>query len=333
MYDISQSQQGGSSITGVAVEKRITSALLFAGTGSTPTAYELTGHGEIPISAIGLQDTVERENYSLKSLNLLTSAIPQDASAIILNNPQRDLVSAEADKLLEYLDKGGRLIVMANYLIGELRNLNRVLASYGIAFEYGIIHETDPYYVALDPRTEWPDLTDHEITKPLMDKSKTPVVLLQAMPISLLETKRRTVEIKPLMTSSAAAFLRTDINENSDSKLPQDISGPFILGVAVMDPSWIQGDEAQARIIAIGCGNLLSIAASGFDANRDIFMNSFSWLQDRPENITVRSKSLYILPMRLNSVQIIIFSVLFIFVIPVAFFAGGFITWLKRRHL
>jgi len=335
MYDLTSNQSGGRSITGVAVERRITSALLFAGTGTTPVVYELTGHGEIPLSAIGLAEAVERENFSLSPLNLLTSAIPSDASAIIINNPLRDLNPAEADKILDYLENGGRLLVLANYLIGEVSGMNQVLASYGLALQYGILHETDPYYVALDPRTEWPDLADHEITNPLADKTKTPVVLLEAMPISVLDTKRRTVEIKPLMLSSSSAFLRTNINDNSDARLPGDISGPFTLGVAVMDPSWIDPNspQPQARIVVIGCGSLLNIAVQGFDANRDLFLNSLTWLEDRPESISVRSKSLFILPMRLNLVQIIIFGLLFILVIPVAFFAGGFITWLKRRHL
>jgi hypothetical protein len=333
MYDISQSQSGGSSVTGVAVERRITSALLYAGTGVTPVVYEITGHGESPISALGMQDVVERENFALKSLNLLVAAIPSDASALILNNPQRDLAAAEAEKLLDYLGQGGRLMVLANYSIRELSCLNEVLASYGIGFVYGIVHETDPYYVAIDASTEWPDLTDHEITMPLADKTKTPVVLADAMAVSLLETKRRSVEISPLMTSSPGAFLRTNLDEVSAVKTPSDISGPLILGAAVKDPSWIQNNEPQARIVVIGCGFLLNIAAMGFDANRDLFMNSLTWLEDRPETISVRSKSLYILPLRLNLAQIIIFGALFIFIIPAGFFIGGLVTWLKRRHL
>jgi len=333
MYDITVSQSGGSSVTGVAIERRITSALLFAGTGVTPVVYEITGHGEYPLSAYGMQDTVERENFTLKSLNLLVEAIPPDASALILFNPRRDLAAAEAEKLLAYLEKGGRLLAVANYHIGEISKLNDVLASYGLAFIYGIVHETDPYYIAIDASTEWPDLSDHEITKPLADKTKTPVVLAEAMALSLLDTKRRTVEISPLMTSSASAFLRTNLDESSAAKVPSDISGPFILGAAVKDPGWIQNNESQARIVAIGCGYLLYFAAMGFDANRDIFMNSLTWLEDRPETISVRSKSIFVLPLRLNLVQIIIFGALFIFVIPAAFFISGLVIWLKRRHL
>jgi len=333
MYDFTQSQSGGRSITGISVERRITSALLFVSTGTTPLVYEITGHNEIPIAAIGLQEMVERENYALKSVNLLMAAVPSDASALILNNPRKDLGPGEAEKILGYLAKGGRLLVLADYNIMELSNLNDVLASYGIRFDYGIVRENDPYYVALDPRTEWPDMEEHDITKPLADKSKTPVVLLEAMALSALDAKRRGVEIKPLMTSSQNSFLRTNINDNSAYKLPEDIAGPLILGMAVTDPSWVQGNEPQARIVAIGCGTLLNIAAQGFDGNRDLFMNSLTWLQDRPETISVRSKSLFLLPLRLNAVKTVIFGALFIFILPMAFFITGFITWLKRRHL
>jgi len=335
MYNISQSQ-AGVEINGVTLERRITSALLFAGTGTTPVVYEVTGHGEIAISALGLQDLVERENYSLRSLNLLTSAIPSDASAIIMINPQRDLNQAEADKLLDYLEKGGRFLIMADYNIGDLSNMNRVLASYGIAFEFGIVIEAENSYMINLPFTEIPDMADHDITKPLANKSNTPVLLQGAMALRELGTKRRTVEVKPLMTSSPRSFLRTDLNEASPSRIASDISGPLILGMTAMDPSWVDPNNPvpQARIVAIGCGSLLPIAVQlGVDANRDLFMNSFSWLGDRPENITIRAKSLYILPMRLTLVQIIVFGVLFIFVIPVGLFTGGFVNWLKRRHL
>jgi len=208
-----------------------------------------------------------------------------------------------------------------------------VLASYGLAFTYGIVHETDPYYIAIDNSTVWPDLSDHEITRPLSDKTKTPVVLAEAIALSLLDTKRRSVEISPLMTSSPSAFLRTNLDDDSAVKTASDISGPFILGAAVKDPSWIQGNEPQARIVVIGCSYLLNIAALGFDANRDIFMNSITWLEDRPETISVRSKSVFILPLRMNLVQIIVFGALFIFLIPAAFFVCGLVVWLKRRHL
>jgi hypothetical protein len=159
--------------------------------------------------------------------------------------------------------------------------------------------------------------------------------MAEVMPLSLLDTKRRSVEITPLMTSSSGAFLRTNLDEDSTARVASDISGPFVLGAAVTDPSWIQDNEPQARIVAIGNSGyyFFYFAAMGFEANRDIFMNSITWLENRPETISVRSKSIFILPLRMNLVQIIVFGVLFIFVIPLAFFICGLVVWLKRRHL
>jgi len=333
MYDFQMAQGGGFSITAMAMERRITSALLFAATGETPVIYELTGHLEIPLEALGLTEALDRENYIVRTLNLLLTAVPDDAHAVILNNPQQDLSPAGAERLLDYLEKGGRLLVIANFFIQELPNLNEVLASYGLRFNYGIVFETDPNYLIFDGRTVWPDVGDHAITAPLIDRIQTPVILIEAMPLSILEARRRTIEITPLLNSSPRAFLRTDMDDSSAGRIPSDISGPFILGAAVMDPSWVQGDEPQARIVAIGCGALLHLAAQGIDGNRDLFMNSLTWLQDRPENITIRARSLFLLPLRLNLAQIVLFGGLFIVIIPAAFFISGLVIWLKRRHL
>jgi hypothetical protein len=333
MYDVTRTQGGGINITGVAIERRITSALLFLGAGVTPVVYEIIGHDSFPLSAVNMQEEMEGENIVLDSINLLVSSIPSNASALILNHPQRDLSPSEAEKLLEYLEGGGRLMVMVDYNIRELDNLNEVLASYGFRFDYGILHETNPRYAVFDERSTWPDVIDHAITRPLIDKVRNPILMFEAMAVSALDAVRQTVEITPLLVSSADAFHRTDLNNTSPGRTASDIPGPLVLAAAVRDPVWIQDNEPQARIVVIGSGSFLPLASAGFVANRDFFMNSLAWLQDRPEAISVRSKSLFLLPLNLNALQIVIFGGIFIFIIPMAFFVTGFITWLKRRHL
>jgi len=338
MYDISQNQQGQSYISGIAAERRITNAIQFVGIGTTPVIYELTGQHNTPLG--GLRELTE--NYVLKELNLMLSPVPDDASVIILHSPQRDLTHNEAELLLDYLRRGGRFFVMADYYIRELPNLNMVLASYGIAFNYGIVRETDPGMVTIDSRISIVNMADHEIFQSFNNRAMTPPVLAEAMPITELETRRRSIEIKPLMTTSGRAYLRTDISDMVSNSLPSDVSGPFTLAVTVTDPYWIEAASPQlhlqrsfqqTRIVAIGCATLLDLAHIGFDTNMDIFLNSLNWLQDRPASITVRSKSVLIFPLQLNRTQTFIFSGVFIAVIPLAFFIAGLIIWLKRRHL
>ena len=338
MYDFSQNRQGQSSITGIAVERRITSAILYAGTGITPMVYELTGQDQrTGLAGFGLFTLLERENYDLAQLNLMVSDIPDDASAIVLYAPQRDLAPMEVEKLLDYLDDGGRFFVAASFRTQDLTNLNTLLASYGIAFDYGIIEERDPNYSGFIgfSMVMRPDPIFHDITSPIMNKDQTPLVLAETMPVVELDTRRRSIEISPLMVTSPTAFLRRDVEDMTYERQLEDESGPFNIGVALMDPSWIDPNNPvpQTRIVAIGDANLLNMANMGFDANRDFFMNSLTWLQNRPETITVRSRSLFLLPMRLTMMQIIVFGGLFIAVIPLGFFISGLVVWLRRRHL
>ncbi|MDR2101837.1 MAG: GldG family protein, partial [Treponema sp.] len=106
MYDISYANPQSPQITGNAIERRITSALLYAGSGETPAVYEISGHNEIPLSDLRMQDLIERENFSLKQLNLILSDIPADASVLVLNSPRSDFSPGETEKLLGYLEKG-----------------------------------------------------------------------------------------------------------------------------------------------------------------------------------------------------------------------------------
>ena len=337
MFDFFQT--AGLEVTEIQVERRLSSAILFAATGTSSVIYELIGHDQtIPVSALGLYNEFDKENIEFRNLNLLMSEIPADASAILLMGPRRDLTPIEVDRLTVYLNNGGRFLVMANFEVRNLTNLNTLLGSFGIAYDYGIAVERDPFYVALDPRTAWPDLTSHEISSSLVNKERTPVVLFEPMSIIDIQPRRREIETFPLMVSSSTAFLRKDIDSDLEVRLPDDIPGPFIFGMAVTSPgdSWINPMEPipQARLVAIGDPNLLPFGiVQGFDANIDIFLNSLTWLIERPETNTVRTRSHIMRPMQMTLVHVITFAALFIGVVPLGFFISGFVVWLKRRHL
>jgi hypothetical protein len=321
------------SVTGLALERRLTSAILYVATGETPVIYELSGHNEASLADFGMKDVIEWENYSLKQINLVQSDIPSDASALIIHAPQSDISRQDADKLLNYLDKGGRLFLLVDFRLGESPILNEVLASYGLGLDYGRVIENNLEYRASNyPNMVIPDPAEHDITKPLANKTVTPLVLPDAMGISELSTKRRTVEIKPLLMSSPNSFLRKDLTAASLEQSASDQQGPVVLAAAAIDPSWIQGNEPQARIVVIASANLL-VLSQQVPSNQDFFMNSLTWLENKPENLSVRSKSFFILPLRLNGLQLIIFCVLFVIIIPLGLFIGGFVIWLKRRHL
>ena len=335
MYDYMYTQQGSRNVTGLAMERQITAALLYAATGTTPVIYEIVGlYQEYTLADIGMQNLIERENFILNQINLTQSDVPEDAAGLILNAPRMDISQAVADKILDYLESGGRFFVTVDYRIGELPMLNKVLESYGMQFEFGRLVENDYNYTAGLPFLEYLQFfPEHEITKPLMEQ-RMPILLPNTMGISETPAKRRSVELKPLFYSSENSFLRTDLYDTSSTMAAADIQGPIVLGMTATDPYWIDPNNPvpQSRVTAIACGGILEIAGYS-PGNIDLYMNTITWLIDRPETLTVRSKSMFLLPMRINQNMMIVFGVTIVILIPVGFFIAGFIIWLRRRHL
>jgi hypothetical protein len=335
MLDIDYSNPQSPRVTGFAVEKRITSAIIYAGTGVTPVIYEISGHQETALSQLNMKETIEKENYTLLPLNLLRQDVPQDASALIIYGPKSDLAPGEAEKILAYLQKGGRLLILADMQSGEdTPNLDEMLRSYGIRFDYGLAVEPDQNFTAGTPYFIVPNLVSHDITKSLIDKEMPPVLPF-ARGLSALETRRRTIEVTPFLNTSRQGYLRTDPDNTSAYRLPGDIGGPIVMGMAAQDPQYVTGQEPQARIAAIACGSLLERIGvfSQIPGNIELFMNSLFWLEERPDAVSVSSKYLFAFPMQINSMHMIVFGAVFVVLIPLACFIAGFITWLKRRHL
>ncbi|MDR3138559.1 MAG: GldG family protein [Treponema sp.] len=333
MYEINYANPQNPQITGNAVERRITGALLYVGSGETPAVYEITGHNEISLKDLQVQEMIERENYSLKQLNLIRGDIPDDASAIILNNPRSDFSPGEAEKLLQYLEGGGRLLVLMDYRSRQTPQLDELFGSFGFRFDYGVVMEPNQNYNTGSLYQVIPDAAPHDITDPITE-TETPMVFSFSRGITGLDIRRRTIELTPFLSSSRESYLRTDPENTSSYTVAGDLTGPLTLGMAVLDPQYSQ-DGKQTRIVAIGCGALLEPVNfySQIPGNIDLFMNSLTWLEDRPETLSVRSKSVMIFPMRITGMQVLIFGIIFVVVIPLAFFAAGFIIWLKRRHL
>jgi ABC-type uncharacterized transport system involved in gliding motility auxiliary subunit len=332
MYDINYSDPQNPQITGFSIERRITSALLYVSSGETPAVYEITGHQETPLGEY-MQELLDRENTVLRQVNLIQADIPDDASALILNGPKSDLFPGERDKILEYLDGGGRLLALLDFRARDTVNLDEMFASYGIRFDYGVVVELDKNYNTGHPFQTVPDMGSHEITAPLL-RNRTAVILQFARGISPVEARRRTLEISPFLSTSQLSYLRKDISQNSLEIIDSDTPGPIVIGMSAKD---IQegANNQEARVVAIGCANLLEpLELYGpIPANIDLFLNSLTWLRDRPENLAVRSKSLIAFPMSLTGVHVIVFGLLFVVLIPLAFFTIGFVTWLRRRHL
>jgi gliding motility-associatede transport system auxiliary component len=335
LYNISYSQQGQPQLMGMQVEPKVSQAIHYVSSGYTPKVYQLTGHGEFSLDDYGISPALEAENYEIETLNLLTREFPEDASVLLILSPRYDIPQEEQRKIHDYIDSGGRALLLADFIGPPSNELNNLLRSYGLEIEPGFIMENDKNrYTGGSPLFIAPRMLEHEILEPLKENNLS-VITPNAVEITELERKPGTIELTPLLASTEQSWRRTDIQNSSPLKQPGDVAGPHTIAWAVERQQYNDSDPESFRLVVMGNSIFLgSIPPYGqIKGNVDYFLNALAWVNERSESINIRSKSLFRVPMRLSTMQIIIYSGILIILIPAAFLLAGLTVWLRRRHL
>jgi len=124
-------------------EQDLTSAIFKVSQGAPKKIYFSTGHGEPDIASaaetgVGIaREALEASNYQVQAVTLATTeAIGGDVAALIVNAPQTPLHEQEKKIVKEYLDRGGKVML----LIAPKRtaDLSDILAPYGLELGAGI---------------------------------------------------------------------------------------------------------------------------------------------------------------------------------------------------
>ena len=110
------------------VENVLSSAIEYVTAEVIPTFYFLTGHGE---------KNTQGGPLDIRGL----SKIPEEAAMLVLNTPDEDYSDAETDMLIDFMEKGGRLIVFTGKQNNSMPNLSRLLASAGLTLEADAIED------------------------------------------------------------------------------------------------------------------------------------------------------------------------------------------------
>ena len=113
-----------STTTTFAGENAVTNAIHYVTSDSLPKVYALSGHGEAELSG-DITAMIQQDNMEYESLSLLSmDAVPEDAAAIIINVPSSDLGEDETEALLSYLENGGSVVLLTDYIEeGKMQNL------------------------------------------------------------------------------------------------------------------------------------------------------------------------------------------------------------------
>ncbi len=318
----------------LAVEQRLTGAILYVTAEELPVIYTLVGHGENSIP-YDVKKQLELENYTIEDLNLVTQdSVPEKAHALVVLSPTRDITKEEEEKIRKYLENQGRAIFFIQNLNGELPNFESLLKSYGVALQRVVVVEGDAnMHYPGNPLYIIPNMENHSILSPLRS-GQMYVFAPQSQSIEELEMKRRTLEIEPLLVTSDKAWAKTNLEATTIEKEEGDLEGPFNIAVAITDKIYKDNETKETRLVVVANTNILnSQLISQVPGNVNFLLNSLNWLQDREESISIRPKSLTNPRLRISAYQQIIFSGIVVILIPLIVLVSGLTVWLRRRHL
>ena len=334
MYETSINYQTYSQeVTGFDGEGQLTSAINYVVSEDMPILFTLEGHEEASMSET-MKEIVEKANIQMKSLNLLSEeAVPEDTACLFIFAPATDFTKEEADKVIEYLENGGKALVVSNYTDKEMPNFEAVLENYGVQPVDGIVVEgnTDNY-VSQNPYYLLPNVESGEITSELSSKSRY-VLMPLAQGIRQTENMRDTLEITSLLTTSDSAYSKTNLEEmQTMEKEEGDISGPFDLAVSIQESV---GEEKETQIAYFASAALFndSMNAMVSGANYELMSAVISWLcsKENSNPISIPVKTYDTTRLMVSTADINFWSIFVTGVIPVCILLVGFGIWIKRR--
>ena len=327
-YDPTQAQAES-----LAIEQRVTAAIDYVTSDKNPMIYTLVGHNEDQLPFI-VKEQLERENYTLEELNLLTSdkELGQD-DTLFIATPKRDITQEEDEKVRQFLEKGGRAIFLLDFVEEDLPIFEDLLKSYGVTLEKGIVIEGDAQHRYQNPLHLWPKQESHEILDSLRS-AKVPVIIPVAQGLRIEEVRRRSIEVEPLLVTSDQSWAKTNPNATTIEKEAQDLEGPFNIAVAITENQYENNEQITTKIVVVSNAQFVNsqMAAIGSFGNLDFLMNSVNWLQDQKQNITIRPKSLAVQPLTITGLEQLIYSGIVVIFIPLVVLVAGLIVWLRRRH-
>lgn len=325
-------------------EEAITNAIVDVTIEKKPHIYVLEGKAyNDPEQSLGIiANKLIDEANDIDLLDILTSgAVPEDCDCLIITTLKQDLSDLERDKILEYINNGGKLLMLTsqNIIDVDTPNFDQILAQYGINIEYGAILEQDSSKMLYDT----PNMIVAEANSSFMSKLDMTLKVFLVNPGKIQfadETKLEELGVtyETMALTSESSFVRTDFKQDTTSRTNKDSEeGSSIVGAYVNKKI---SDEKTSQLIIFSDETFASTSQLiiGFQSiyavklynNEDVVLNSVSHLTEREDTITIRKTDETETYTVTDQEDVIIKTI--IFVVPVLIIIIGISVWIFRRR-
>jgi len=326
-------------------EGDLISGILKVTRGEPRKVYFVVGHGEPDPEGFdqngfsGVKQALEAENYKVETLNLITTTkVPDDASLVVLAAPAKPLLSQESQALTDYLDKGGKALILADPT--RMALLPEIADRYGVEIGKGVILETGQS-LSGDPRV--PVIAGQGYLYSPITKNMQQMATVFPLSTMVRQKKGDTATagkytITPLAQTTERSWLATDLNNLRPTPDPsKDVVGPLPIAVSVISSDAGTGSAADSapkkttRLVIIGDVVFATNGWLNVEGNRDFLVNSVSWLSEEEDLISVRAKAPANRRLIMTGGQSSLVMYSTIIVLPLAVLGFGAWVWWGRR--
>ena len=232
--------QGHRQLANSPTEENLTDAIRKLLNPQNKKIYFLSGHGERGNKESDKQsfflarEALAKEGLEVLDLNLLTQTkVPADAAAVVLAGPEKPLFPNEITVLKNYLDQGGRVLVLLEPQ--KDAGLKEFLAAYGIVPDDRMILDDNQVSRALGASVTMPLVIQYGKHRITQDFSNVVTIFPLARPLFLAKEPPQSVQLIPLAITTKTSWakqgqdwLKTGKAEFDSQK---DLQGPFTLAI------------------------------------------------------------------------------------------------------
>lgn len=331
-------------------ESDFTSAILKVTTDTQPVVYFITGHKERDPNGTddqgysGIRQWLEKDNYTVSTLSLLiTNTIPTSATVLVLAGPQNPLNDNEIQTLNNYLNHGGRLLVMGDPSDPSVPNsLGSLLDNWGVKFDNDEV--IDPVQYAQSPVL--PAVAQYQLSTITQKMNGLVTVFPLSRSLSRNENAPTSLTVTSFAQTTTQAWGETTMDPNVQPQYDpaKDLKGPLNLGMTIEGTPPISGttpvtdttSSRKTRIVVYGTSELVSNQILNAQqlrgiANIDLFVNSVNWLAEEENLISIRpapTDTRTLVMTGPDQQKVFLLSVI---ALPALVLLTGFSVWWRRR--
>lgn len=333
-------------------EEKLTSAIMSVTSDTIPKIYFLEGYSEFTLSSQMqyLSIYLANEVNEIATLDILSKGkVPDDCDTLVITTPNKDFDDIATNAIIDYINSGKNILWLnaAKTTDQSMPNVEKILSLYGVKpFEKGIIRETDDSkMISGSPDMIKPEIEYSTITKDIYNT--TGLLFLNATKINMVDdTSLEDLKVtkNELLYSSEGSYYRNNFSIQSDEPTTDEERGSFLVGVeldkTISDANEETGEKAKISKLVIYGENYFASdlqISSSYQAgviqlayNKDLVLNSISYLVDRPEDITARKNTGTVTYTATEQQDTIIRVV--IFVVPILIVLAGIIVWIVRKR-